>query len=230
MRFVPGRKTTVMSKKLFLVMMCTTVLLNGFGQNNFMVGIEAGAGISKGMASDSAGDAYDYDLTVVPLFGLNAEYRVNDLVSVRSGIYYETKRSTYTNSFNFGFIAFDIENKTSFGYLTVPLAVNFSFGQTPRFFLGAGPNISFLISQKSETTVSGVVNSHTETNDKDLFKPVDLGLVLNAGVGIPIAGQYELSFNLRDNLGLMNMFKDKSRYGELRYNMFYLTAGFSVWL
>lgn len=219
-------------KQFLLVTVLALACLKGNTQDHpLVVGPDAGAGFSVATATDSAGrNAGDYTSGLALFIGVQAEYRMSELISIRSGLYYESKCSKYASNFSFFGISQGIEGTNRFNYLTLPLALHFSFGEGPRFYMGAGPVFGFLLSQKSEVTTTGFFGSHSTSTNKDPFKPVDIGLTSHIGVGIPLGEQLEFSLTVRDNLGLSNMFKDEQQNGKMKFNCVYLTLGLGILL
>lgn len=221
----------LMIKKVLTGFILLAGLTSGYAQNsNLVLGVEGGMGLSIATAIDSNKNEAPYKNGLATLGGLSAEYRMSEMLSFRSGLYYESKTSKFSSSFSFFGVSFGIEGKSRFGYLTVPLMLNFSHGEKVRFIAGAGATLSFLLSQQTEVTTTGIISSTTTSNDKDEFKPVDIGLAFNIGVGIPIGEKAEFMLLARDHIGVANMMKDANSNGELKYNSLYLTLGIGFFL
>ena len=111
--------------------------------------------------------------------------KVKDQVEVVDGILYN------------GDVCFNLS------YINVP--VMFKYYVADKFNIEAGPQIGFLTSAKTKTTIDGYNGSH-EMNVKDIFESIDFGL--NLGVGYDFADHW--SAGLRYNLGLSNIAKTES--------------------
>lgn len=105
-------------------------------------------------------------------------------------------------------------------YINVP--VMFKYYVVDKFNIEAGPQIGFLVSAKTKTTVDGFSGSN-EMDVKDNFESIDFGL--NFGAGYEFTDH--LSAGLRYNLGLANIAKtDAGDDTKIHNGVFSLNIGY----
>ena len=109
--------------------------------------------------------------------GLTFRVDFNKRLALKTGFSYELKGST--------------RGDCRLNYLTLPILLQLKFGRAPLFFINIGPYVGYLLPVISD-------------NDY-YFKPFDLGASIGLGIGIPISHQFGLTFEIRNNLGLMNV-------------------------
>lgn len=150
-------------KKLILVgalALCGAVNAQTFG-------VKAGVNVSNISEAEDTKAKVGFNAGVF----MNAPIAAN--FSIQPEVLYNSKGAKLDDS------NFDI--KVNLDYISVP--VMFQYNATPKFYLEAGPEFSFLI--------SGKVKAEGESEDvKDTFKGFDLGIGLGAG------------FNITSNLGV----------------------------
>lgn len=105
-------------------------------------------------------------------------------------------------------------------YINVPLM--FKYYASEGFALEAGPQIGFLTSAKSKTTVNGYNRSH-EMNVKDSFQSIDFALNFGASYDFT----KNVSIDGRYNLGLANIAKTEAGdETKLHNSVFLVTLGY----
>ena len=144
--------------------------------------------------------------------GFEAEYGVNDNLGLVAGIQYSDQGCKEDVD--------GIENKWLFGYVNVPLLVQYY--PVKGLALKAGAQLGFLMSKK--------VVSDGQRYDFDKFYAAnDLPSDFRSfDVAIPMGISYEYAnfvIDTRYNLGLIGIFKDESKY---RNSVFQFTLGYKL--
>ncbi len=109
--------------------------------------------------------------------------------------------------------------ETRINYLDVPIAVSYRIA--PNFAIFAGPQVSFLLNQKTTTYLEGDKQGDN-TDTKDFEKTIAgalIGLGYNFTPNINVTGRYMRDFQKGSN--------DKSLYGEAKNSGLSLTVGYS---
>ena len=134
--------------------------------------------------------------------GITCMYKINDLVSIKTGLDYDVTGFTNTVTFtsNDGNTLM-IENMThTLNYLVLPVVVRASFGDNVRFFMNAGPYFGYLMSANGYSPGIGTIPS-TNVNESTDFKRLDIGLTGGFGIGFPLKKGIILGLEARGNLG-----------------------------
>ena len=138
--------------------------------------------------------------------GLFAQYNFRKIISIRTGCYFERKGSAIELEATdvTGQAIGIIHGASNFDYLTIPLLLRASFGKKWRFFLNAGPYISFLL---KETTHTDAFNDFPESDSDNTnhYKNTETGLSVGIGLSYALKKRWDLSFEVRDNYGLENI-------------------------
>ncbi|MDF1547571.1 MAG: outer membrane beta-barrel protein [Bacteroidales bacterium] len=129
-----------------------------------------------------------------------------------------------------------VDAKTSIDYLTVPISVNFSFGNKTKFYWGIGLYDAIRINAR----VTGITirDSQSEAyvvkeklqvydNIKDEFNNNEMGWLLNAGAFLPVFRKYRLDIGLRYQSAFNDIFK-QAYQGNIRLNSINMTVGFII--
>jgi len=105
------------------------------------------------------------------------------------------------------------DTKYNLDYLNVPVLFQYMFDNG--FRIQAGPQLGFLISAKSK-------NNNDNTDIKDNYKPIDLGLSVGASYVVPSTG---FGIDARYNFGLSNINKNgtvNSTNRGVQFGVFYI--------
>ena len=175
------------------------------------VGVKAGSSTTtfRGDYSYSASNMYDNSKTNSLVLTEYLNYKLTSMLSVQAelsyqkkGFEYKTKR-TVVDYAEFG--------NVEFGYLQIPLLLQFSYGGKLKVFSNGGPSVNILVSDgyfhlksnNSELSNSvGYVPLDVTRNIKSDFNKVTLGLVGSAGVSyditstIGILGEFRIGYDL----------------------------------
>lgn len=207
-------------RNLLFLLAFLALTITGFGQTNKLkLGGEGGINRASlwinGLSSEFKWGGQ---------LGLFAQIPVNERVSLKTGLYMEQKGARLSPTL--------ADNADTYGksplilalnYLTLPFLLRADFGHNVRFFVNGGPYVGVLLQSHLTETDSG------NPVDTDRFKKTDLGLVGGAGLSFPIAKNYDLSFELRDCLGLINVYNTSSG-GTIRTNTIQFLIGIAYTL
>jgi hypothetical protein len=109
----------------------------------------------------------------------------------------------------------DFESKTSISYLEIPVLIKYHFGADGRFYVNAGPSLSFAMGGKVKYSGDGESGSEKikfGTEEEDHMKGSDLGFQIGGGILL----NKKFIIDLRYGLGLSNIAntEDDSNYTE----------------
>lgn len=201
---------------LFIFTIHTTI------SQNIRIGIEGGPSIS----SIRGNEIVEENESLISFeVGGSIEYFFSESLSLKSGFIFE-KKGYETESVidNYGGIPHDsYQVKATYNYLTIPLFVKYQFGNKLKIFFNGGSYLSYLLSSKSKVRSFGS-SDHSELNNS-----LDLGISLGTGVLFPLSEEFDLSFEFRDNLGLINISKaDIINNGSLKTNSLNFLLGVNL--
>jgi hypothetical protein len=192
-------------------------LLSGFilllraQENRFNGGIEAGPGVTllygnqilKAWNRPDAGCAA----------GLSFQYNFEKIVSIRTGIDYQHEGSAVKINYNNPFgPSTPLTGHNILNYLVVPVFARVSFVKKIRFFMNVGPYLGILLKATEETDPANGFPKSKSDYTKNL-KRVDVGLSVGPGIAVPIKENFEISFEARNNVGLLNI-STRTVYGN----------------
>ncbi|MBX2965607.1 MAG: PorT family protein [Cyclobacteriaceae bacterium] len=206
-----------------------------------------------GATLSTVSSEFDEDTKSKPGFTLGGavNYKVNELFSVQAELNFIQKgyreKGSMVSSFAIDGYLFTNENSfkrsTNLNHLEIPVLARLSFGNNTKFFVHAGPSVSFILSGKSsyessETeTIENLqfddeieVNTH-HYNEKykidlsePIYKRIDFGLQLGAGAIIAD----KILVEARYGLGLSNLYNMESY--KVTNRVFQLTVGIPILL
>ncbi len=180
----------------------------GFSQpKNHEIGIEGGPD-TRILYGNEVLNSFHH-LSVGYSGGLFYQYNHDRILSLRSNISIERKGSVWKGPTvdGGGQQNLSTEVHLNFQYLTLPLLVRATFGNSMKFVVNAGPYIGFLLQQTE--VFKGTDGQSYRSNNTSLYKRFDWGISAGLGLSFPISEQFSLSMELRDNLGLYNIASGK---------------------
>lgn len=202
-----------------LILSAVAIMAFGFANaQDVKFGLKGGLNISN-----FSGDTEGVDLKSKAGFNVGGfvEIKLSDKFAIQPEILYSTQGpkavnqegelngNTYT-----GDVCFNLS------YINVP--VMFKYYVAEKFNIEAGPQIGFLTSAKTKTTIDGF-NGSNELDVKDIFESIDFGL--NLGAGYDFTNHF--SAGLRYNLGLANIAKTEDGDDTKLHNgVFSLSVGY----
>ncbi|MEN2402939.1 porin family protein [Flavobacterium sp. MC2016-06] len=160
------------------------------------LGVKAGVNFAS-QTGDAALEGVAFDKNGITSYhaGLVAELKLLDSFSIQPELLYSTQGASYKNA--------TTEFKNELGYLSIPVMAKFYLGES--FSIEAGPQASFLLSEK---------------NDFDVKDAQTFDFALNAGIG------FKLTKNLflqgRYSLGLT----EASKNADVKNSTVQISAGF----
>jgi len=96
-------------------------------------------------------------------------------------------------------------------YLTLPILFRAAIGNKVKYFLQAGPYLSFLLNQTSKyssTLDDPMYNFHE--NGTSYMPSMDFGIVTGIGMSVPVKENFSISCELRGNYGLVDLYSKGS--------------------
>lgn len=137
--------------------------------------------------------------------GLLLQYNNSEHISIVTNITYERKGCVAMTSKTdpVGNVIGNIFINNNFDYISVPVLFRFTIGKKVKYFINAGPFLSYLVSHSEViegTNMPSKFNSYI-----DLFKRYDLGI--SAGLGFILTSSDKRAYfiEIRNNLGLVNI-------------------------
>ncbi|MET0945253.1 MAG: porin family protein [Flavobacterium sp.] len=181
-------------------------------------GVKGGLNLSN-FSGDTEG--IDFKSRVGFNVGGFVEIKLSDQLAIQPELLYSTQGAKVDNfgvELEGNFYTADVQFNLS--YINIP--VMFKYYIVEKFNIEAGPQIGFLTSAKTKTTVQGFSGSD-EQDVKDSFESIDFGLNLGAGYDFT----EHFSANARYNLGLANIAKtEPGDDSKLHNGVFSLSVGY----
>ncbi|MDZ4710895.1 MAG: porin family protein [bacterium] len=182
-------------------------------------GVEGGAGLRSQKITNTDVDSLK-KTTIGFIGGVSGQYNLNDMYSLKLGAYYERKGQKYETSSG-------SKEEFNHDYLNIPLLLKAKFGNKIKFFVNAGPFIGVLLKSKFKGSPPDIDNDNTSS-----YKKTEIGISGGAGVIIPAGRSMNITFEVRDDFGLTNIFKSELSIfnAEVKTNNLNLMAGISFLL
>ncbi|MEN2414851.1 porin family protein [Flavobacterium mesophilum] len=204
-------------KKIIL----SAVAVMAFGFANAQ---EVKYGVKGGLnLSNFSGDTEGVNLKSKAGFNVGGfvEIKLSDKFAIQPELLYSTQGAKADNQQEeIGDVIYTADVCFNLSYINVP--VMFKYYVADKFNVEAGPQIGFLTSAKTKTTVEGFSGSN-EMDVKDAFESIDFGL--NFGAGYDFTDHFNAG--LRYNLGLANIAKtDAGDDTKLHNGVFSLSVGY----
>ncbi len=156
-------------------------------------------------------------------FGPTLTYHLSNNLAISSGLLLDRKGTEVET-----FIS-PSTTRINFDYLSLPVMVRYSFGNFVKWYVNAGPYVSYLVQE--QRSFSNSTTFAAESKNTDDFKPMDFGLSGGIGLRVPVMCNVYFNTELRHNYGLHNIsalpvYKD----GKLQTNSTNLLLGFTCYL
>lgn len=202
-------------KKLLFLCLLLAHTLSTFGQEKeLLIGLEIAPALRSLQGNSVLGD---YGTGIGFAAGISTEYFFNTSFSLRSGLFFERKGSnTNANALHFT----DVNGEPlgdldlNFDYLTVPLLGTFSSSGRNRFYVGVGPYLAWLVSQKYKIEDTTFEYFPGIEGDSDYVKRLDAGVAAAIGMSLPIGDHLLLDIGPYSRIGLLNISNLSSLYGD----------------
>ncbi len=188
------------------------------------IGIEAGPTLRNLRLNDVIDN---YNKTTLGYSGaISFQYNFNEFIALHTAIGYEKKGTkTKASIVDFSGNVLEVDDATrNLKYITLPVMLRASFGKKIKFFINAGPYFSYLLEEKDKIKTSeGIWNLTYTKNDKRF----DGGVSAGAGGMLPVGNRFSFSLEVRSNLGLSDVNKNKTtNYGAVKNNTTNFLVGF----
>jgi len=193
-------------RKIYFLLIFLSLFGSAFAQTE--IGIQAGVNRSRFW-----GDNYysqHHDAITCFSFGGVLNKIISTHFSLSSGILYERTGSGINNLYfenpvgSSDFVKGDL--KMELNYLSIPLVINYDFGKTRAFGLGAGFFGSYLLSANNkfdyDTPNSGLPEKGSTRKNYEDF---NYGFTANAHYRLQLPKNKSLVFSVEDHLGLSNL-------------------------
>ena len=174
-------------------------------------GVKGGVGLAS--VTGDAGSGANKKNLVVAQAGVMADFGFSDLLSFHPELLYSQKGVRVESG--------SLYAQSRLSYLDLPLLLRVN---ADGLFFEAGPQVGFLIGQKSENNIFGTTVTSTSTTGT---RKVDVGYI--AGVGYQLSSGLE--FGVRYNGGISdlsdsnNSGSDKTRNSVFQFQVGYLFGG-----
>ena len=196
----------------------------GFCQK-FTLGVEGGPNISS-----LRGENTNEDLLDPKIFysvGIYSDYLAYNNFSLKLGAYYQIKgaKSDILFTDNTGTEIGTFELREVFKYISVPLLVKYQFGKKILFYINGGPTISFLMKQNME--FDSPKQFPLDNIDRtEYYKSTDFALSFGVGSYVPLTNKFNISIDLRNDLGLTDVSDNSNVTGyKLKNNSLNMMIG-----
>ena len=194
-------------KKLLLSAAIAVIGFTQVSAQEFSFGPKAGVNFAT-----LTGDVEDAEFKVGLYIGGAAEYMFNEKMGLQAELLFSMQgaKNEYTETFSAGGFTEELYEKETLKLNYINLPVMFKYYIVDGFNVEVGPQVSFLVSAKSEFefeyTTSGGGSESTESGSGEVDVDDDLTAIdfgFNFGLGYKLDNG--LDFGARYNLGLMNI-------------------------
>jgi hypothetical protein len=205
-------------------------------QADFQIGLGAGL-VGKVIANQNnyGQRELDYVNNFGASFGLQAEVILGERHGILGGIFLQDAGQHYESTIS----GLRFNKQVDLKYLQIPLLYRYHFGDEDgvRFFIGAGPYFGFLssaemnhqlnnadvsffqlitadFSNANALAIATQVNANGEPDYESMYQSLDLGLIFNFGVKIPLGDILQLAPQFRIGGSLTDINSDAWRYNN----------------
>lgn len=178
-------------------------------------GIRAGANLMNMGKFQSGGTNYSTDYKVGFQAGVYADLPMGGGFAFMPEVMYAQKGAKLKSS-----SSSPVELDSRVSYLDIPVLIGFK--ATPEFTIFAGPQVSFLLSQKTDVLVNGNKVGDTFDGTKNFSKSIAGGAV---GLGYSITPNFNI--NGRYTMDFQKALKDDANQDKLKNKGFALSVGYT---
>ncbi|MEO6683879.1 MAG: porin family protein [Ginsengibacter sp.] len=219
-----------MFKQFLIAWILITLSFTGMGQKNTIeYGFHGGLNVNSSHGSSSlnkkAGSTLGYHL------GSHVKVKMTNHFGVKAILQYEqlgwAYRSLYfENNTGTGFSKGDVTYHLN--YLNLPLLAEYEFGNKIKFNGQAGIFVGALLKNQYITTIQDRSPSKIKS---DNWKLLNYGISVGIGSQITLTQKMKLNIDLRNSLGLCNLYKSSnSAQGTQKTNSLLISSGLSFLL
>lgn len=154
-------------------------------------------------------------------FGISGRYNFTKNFSIHTELAFDRKGAVNNTTFTdaSGNVLSTSKLATQFNYLTLPLLLRASVGSKVEYFLQAGPCVSYLLNQTYKYSNTSVDQNAVHKSNGTMFRPdIDFGISAGLGIVVPVKEKITISFELRENYGLIDLTKNNSNSNIKSYN------------
>ncbi len=169
-------------------------------QGTWSIGIEGGPGLSLIYGSEGVYGSSDPALSGAA--GITGEYGFAGSFSAKVALHYE-RVSTITDNHS-ALLPAGGRLKYNLDYLSLPVLVKWSTGGRIRFFVNAGPCVSLLL-QESTWYLPDNGSKEKVADETGAYHQINLAVTAGAGIAVPVGKRFQLSLEVRDNFGVLNI-------------------------
>ncbi len=194
-----------LKNNVLLILLMSAIAFCAQGQNNKLeLGFEGGCSLISLRGNDILSVSSHPRIALVGGFSL--QYNFNKKFSLRTNISFERKGAALKEIIleYYPYTGVNFTGNVNLDYLTMPFLFRATFGKKIRYFANGGPFVSFLIRETNierPANMPKMVSVHTSD-----YKKLDAGLTLGVGLSIPLKEHLVISLELRNNLGLINVY------------------------
>ncbi|MEI7595017.1 MAG: porin family protein [Bacteroidota bacterium] len=153
--------------------------------------------------------------------GIILQQNLNKRLSIHTNLSYERKGfSKYGHYQDVGYHPYGYGFHTAvnqFDYLSTAILLRANTGNKLKFFVNAGPFISYLIKASSNVLYEGSASKESLVQTKNVMR-FDYGGTLGLGLSVPIKSKLAISCELRENFGIQNISADANK-NSTGYNL-----------
>jgi len=195
------------SKNIWLLFLFLNLFLpNAQAQEN-KINLIAEAGINTNFPTGNLKMLEGTSWGVGFVIGGLVKVNLTSFLSLQSGIEFQRKSILYPVHPPQTAKPTDQTEKMTFSYGVVPIMIGGTFGNNQFFFLGnLGAYAGFLSSATFlvRRTAGSVSISHYVQRNTDLYRTLDTGIIMAAGIAFPLRKDLRLGLLVRDDLSLRN--------------------------
>lgn len=162
-------------------------------------GIRAGVNIAT-QNYDTDGLDVSFDSKIGLDIAVLVELGITEQFAIQPELHYIQKGYKVDDFFGFG-----EEATFTVNYLDLPILGKLTFGESVKFNALLGPSFGFALSGKTEV---GDESEDLDFDEDDGYQRFELGLVIGAGVSLPMGDVSSIFFDVRYILGVSNLYDD----------------------
>lgn len=216
-------------KKTHLLLIVSAIFISGFFNSSsaqysqFNIGFEGGPSLTSLRTTGTIDQYSDLDVYYSYtksnfgfLTGVFGQYNFNQSYAVKLAVNYQLKGAKIEGNIPLNLtdgggevINIGLDGKLKMDYITIPLLFKGTYGSNIKFFFDVGPYLGILLTNEATidlTATNGAATADTSitTDITDSTKSTDVGITMGIGMQVPVSKTMSLTFELRDDLGLIN--------------------------
>jgi len=161
--------------------------------------------------------------------GLRTSYKINNRLSLQSGLYYELKggqsplytidlsqpdpilqRRGFSSVQNGGIIEF--RSRDNFNFISLPILLKLNLGKEKHWYINAGGSIGYLFRMRGVTLIT---NRETKRySPPNTFFSIEYAADFGTGYETALNQKWNMHFAIRNHIGLNNLLDSQNIVGE----------------